>query len=100
MFSMQPRSPRTTASAPLVTMCWHLLSASRAEISPNLTANVPPKPQHVSQSAISESRTPSILREQRPRLRLDAHFAQARAGIVIGDRAREGPRHAVDASAR
>src|SRR6185312_16392640 len=61
MFSMQPRSPSTTASAPLVTTCWHLLSARRAEISPNLTANVPPKPQHISLSAISVNRTPSIV---------------------------------------
>ena len=60
MFSMQPRSPSTTASAPFVTMCWHLLSAIRAEISPSLIANVPPKPQHTSQSAISLTRTPSI----------------------------------------
>src|SRR5258706_9934904 len=47
MFSMHPKSPKTTASAPESAMFWHLLSASRAEISPNLIENVPPKPQHV-----------------------------------------------------
>lgn len=61
MFSMQPRSPSTTASAPAFSMCWHLLSASRVEISPNLIENVPPKPQQVSGSAISFSTAPSTL---------------------------------------
>ena len=58
MLSMQPRSPSTTASAPLAAMCWHLLSARRDEISPNLIENVPPKPQQVSHSAISASFKP------------------------------------------
>ena len=39
-------------------MCPHLLSARRAEISPNLIENVPPKPQQVSHSAISLSARP------------------------------------------
>src|SRR5439155_175313 len=50
---IQPKSPSTTASAPLLAICWHLLSARRVEISPYLSAKVPPKPQHVSHSVIS-----------------------------------------------
>src|SRR5262249_17858475 len=58
MFSMQPRSPRTTASAPEPSMWTHLLSASLEEISPNLIENVPPNPQHISDSGISLSTSP------------------------------------------
>ena len=42
----------------LAAMWRHLLSASRVEISPNLSAKVPPKPQQVSLSAISLSSSP------------------------------------------
>src|SRR6185312_6970111 len=60
MFIMQPRSPSTTASAPEFAMCAHLLSARRVAISPYFTENVPPKPQHVSHSAISTTSTPAF----------------------------------------
>src|SRR5258706_1258694 len=59
MLSMQPRSPSTIASAPVASALSHLLSASRVEIAPNLTAKVPPKPQHVSASFISLSLSPA-----------------------------------------
>ena len=75
--SMQPRSPSTTASAPVSAMCRHLLSASRDEISPNLIENVPPKPQHVSHSAISRELRGRALREQRARA---ASWRPSRAG--------------------
>src|SRR5215470_8020691 len=58
MLRMHPRSPSTTASAPLAAMFRHLLSASRADISPNLIEKVPPKLQQVSHSAISASCSP------------------------------------------
>jgi hypothetical protein len=48
-----------------------------------LTQKVPPKPQQTS-SFISRFDTPSTIGEQLARLRLDAEFAQARAGVVIG----------------
>ena len=35
-------------------------------------------------------------REQRPRLALDAHLAQARAGIVLGDSGRKRPGHGLE----
>src|SRR5262245_13837312 len=58
MLSRQPRSPRTTASAPLAAILAHLRSAIWVEISPNFTAKVPPKPQQVSASFISFSASP------------------------------------------
>ena len=48
MFSIQPRSPSTIASAPVASAFSHLLSAMRVETSPNLTAKVPPNPQQAS----------------------------------------------------
>ena len=65
MLSMQPRSPRTTAPAPVASITAHLCSAIAAEMSPNLTANVPPKPQHFSHSSISFSATPGMRRGAR-----------------------------------
>ena len=61
----------------------------RDEMSPNLIENVPPKPQQVSQSAISVSCDAGDRRQQLARLLLDAHLAQARAGVVIGDACRQ-----------
>ncbi len=58
MFRRQPRSPPTTALAPLASTLLHLRSAIAAETSPNLTEKVPPKPQHSSQPSISLSWTP------------------------------------------
>ncbi len=77
-------------------MCPHLLSASRVEISPNLTENVPPKPQQVSHSAISSILETRDLGEKRARLRLDAHLAQPGAAVVVGHRAVEAPRNALE----
>ena len=42
MLSMQPRSPSSTAPAPVAQTFSHLRSAICAEMSPNLTENVPP----------------------------------------------------------
>src|SRR6476620_8718412 len=49
MFSMQPRSPSTTAPAPLARMFSHFSSTIAVEMLPYLSANVPPKPQQCSQ---------------------------------------------------
>src|SRR6185369_15854073 len=53
ILSRQPRLPPTTASAPTLAIEAHLRSTICVEMSPNLTANAPPKPQHSSLSGIS-----------------------------------------------
>ncbi|KGD25734.1 hypothetical protein DO72_5727 [Burkholderia pseudomallei] len=58
MFSMQPRSPSTTAPAPVARTFAHFSSTIAVEMSPYFTANVPPKPQQCSQSFISATATP------------------------------------------
>ena len=59
MFSMQPRSPSTTAFAPLSRIFAHFSSTIAVEIAPYFTANVPPKPQQCSQPFISVTGTPA-----------------------------------------
>ena len=82
--------------APVLATCWHLLSASRAEISPNLIEKVPPKPQQVSALGHLLELEARHLGEQRARLRLDAHLAQSGAGVVVGDRPVEAPGNLVE----
>jgi len=65
MFSMQPRSPSTTVSAPLALMFAHFSSTIAVEMSPYFTANVPPKPQQCSQPAISVTGTPACASSSR-----------------------------------
>ena len=54
-----------------------------------LTQKVPPKPQQTSASVISRSDTPSTEARSLRGSVLDAEFAQARAGVVIGGACRE-----------
>ena len=96
MFSMQPRSPSTTASAPAASTCPHLLSASRAEISPYFTENAPPKPQQVSRLGHLLEHEAGNPGQQLARLALDAHLAQPRAAVVVGHRPGERAGHAVE----
>ncbi len=68
----------------------------RAEISPNLIENVPPKPQHDFAFGHLGQHQPRNLGQQRARLALDAHFAQSGAGIVIGHRSGETAGHMLE----
>ncbi len=61
------------------------------EISPNLTENVPPKPQHCSHSPISTSARPGTFASSARGCGLDAHLAQPGARVVIGHAAAELP---------
>ena len=55
-------------------------------MSPNLTANVPPNPQHCSGALISFSSRPATCAQQCTRLRFDAQLTQARTRVVVRDR--------------
>src|SRR5258708_6838860 len=74
MLSMQPRSPSTTARAPLAWMWAHLFSAIAEEISPYLIENVPPKPQQLTREReprFAVARVPARLAAAGLRLRRD-----------------------------
>jgi hypothetical protein len=43
---MQPESPQTKISAFVSLIAWHLSDAICRDMAGDLTANVPPKPQH------------------------------------------------------
>ena len=59
MLSRQPRSPASTASAPVAAMSAALSVTILSEISGYLTQNVPPKPQHTSAPGNSVKLSPS-----------------------------------------
>src|SRR5262245_5161629 len=58
MFIRQPRSPASSVSAPVATMCSVFLPTITLEIAGYLTQKVPPNPQQTSDSRISSSRNP------------------------------------------
>jgi hypothetical protein len=60
-----------------------------AEMSENLTAKVPPKPQHSSERTISISFRPSTWRNSFKGSSRRPKFAEAVAGSVVGHRVRE-----------
>src|SRR5262249_10080813 len=65
MFMQQPRSPASTVPAPVETMFATLASTIALEMSPYLTAKVPPKPQHTSLSGSSMSFRPLTVSRRR-----------------------------------
>ena len=81
--------PRAACRAPVAAMFAAFFSTMALEISGYFTQNVPPKPQHTSESRISTRRTPCTVPSKPAGLRVHAEFAQARTGVVIGNRAAE-----------
>ena len=59
MFIRQPRSPASSAPAPVPVTAAVLSRTMAVEMSGYLTQNVPPKPQHTSASGSSASVSPS-----------------------------------------
>ena len=93
MLSMQPRSPSTTACAPLAAMCAHFaLGHFRGDVAVLDRERAAETAAGLALLHLDELEA-SHLGEELPRLRLHAQLAQARARIVVGHGAVEGRRN-------
>jgi hypothetical protein len=96
MFSRQPRSPPTTACAPLASTLSHLRSGNRRRDLAELDREGAAETAALLAAVHLLEFDALHLRQQGTRLLLDAHAAQAAAGVVVGDAALVVARHLVD----
>ena len=89
MFNRHPRSPASTASAPVAAMSAALSPTILSEISGYLTQNVPPKPQHSSAPGNSRSSSPPTVDSSRRGCALTP--SSRKPGTAHRDRSRSCP---------
>jgi hypothetical protein len=84
IFIKQPRSPASTVGAPLSTMFCALLYDRAGDVAVFDREGAPEAAAYLGFIHLDE-REALYAAQKPPRLRLDAEFAQARAGVVVGD---------------